>query len=52
MKHQERVKIATERYRKKLKSTRTSNFAINLALSSGLDFLMYYRTAHKKLKNI
>ena len=48
MKHQERLKIAIKRYEKSLVKNGTMPMGVSLAISSGLTFLIYYRTAHKK----
>jgi len=47
MKREERLIIAIERYKKRLKQNGTSDFAINNALCCGIDFLMEYEQAHK-----
>jgi len=49
MTHAQRVKIAIQRYKKSLRKNGTSEFAVSLAVGSGLEFLVYYNTAHKKI---
>lgn len=48
MTKKQRIHVAYVRYKLKLRKQGASEFAINLAFSSGIDFLHEYENAHKE----
>lgn len=46
----ERFRIAYARYKKRLKKNGSSDMAMNIALSAGIDFLSEYENADKEEK--
>lgn len=50
-KHSEALEIAIMEYKSKLKANGTSEMAVSMAITSGLDFLLYYEKARAEVRS-